>query len=159
MSNIIKSLFGKKENGNGASAATEAVLEAATGAPEPGTAPASAPAAAAATAPAAGPVHVTDDTFEELVLDASVPVLVDFWAPWCGPCRMIAPIVEELAAKYEGRAVIAKVNTDENIDIATNLGIMGIPTVILFRDGEEADRIVGFAPGHALEDKLKALLG
>ena len=150
MSNIIKSLFGKKENGNGAAAAAEAVLETA---PE-----ATAPASAATTA-AAGPVHITDDTFEELVLDASVPVLVDFWAPWCGPCRMIAPIVEELAAKYEGRAVIAKVNTDENIDVATNLGIMGIPTVILFRDGEEVDRVVGFAPGHALEEKLKALLG
>ena len=110
-------------------------------------------------APAAGPVHVTDDTFEELVLNASVPVLIDFWAPWCGPCRMIAPIVEELAAKYEGRAVIAKINTDENIDVATNLGIMGIPTIILFQDGEEVDRVVGFAPGHTLEDKLKALIG
>jgi thioredoxin 1 len=147
MSNIIKSLFGKKENGNGAAAASDAVLEAA---PE---------ASAAAAAASAGPVHVTDDTFEDLVLHASVPVLVDFWAPWCGPCRMIAPIVEELAAKYEGRAVIAKVNTDENVDVATNLGIMGIPTIILFQDGEEVDRVVGFAPGHALEDKLKALLG
>jgi thioredoxin 1 len=145
MGNIIKSLFGKKENGNGATAATaEAVVE--TDVP-------------AAATPAAAPVHVTDDTFEELVLNASVPVLVDFWAPWCGPCRMIAPIVEELAAKYEGRAVIAKINTDENIDVATNLGIMGIPTIILFQDGEEVDRVVGFAPGHTLEDKLGALVG
>ena len=144
MGNFIKSLFGKKENGNGAAVATaEAVPE----------------AAPKAAAPAAGPVHVTDDTFEELVLNAPVPVLVDFWAPWCGPCRMIAPIVEELAAKYEGRAVVAKINTDENIDVATNLGIMGIPTIILFQDGEEVDRVVGFAPGHALEDKLKALIG
>ena len=146
MSNIIKSLFGKKENGNGAAAAPEAVLETVSEANAP------------ATAAPAGPIHVTDDTFEDLVLNASVPVLVDFWAPWCGPCRMIAPIVEELAAKYEGRAVIAKVNTDENIDVATNLGIMGIPTVILFDEGEEVDRVVGFAPGHALEEKLKALL-
>jgi thioredoxin 1 len=144
MSNIFKSLFGKKENGNGGAVATgEAVVE---GTP-------------AAAAPAAGPIHVTDETFEDLVLNASVPVLVDFWAPWCGPCRMIAPIVEELAAKYESRAVIAKINTDENIDVATNLGIMGIPTIILFRDGEEVDRVVGFAPGHTLEDKLGALIG
>ena len=143
MSNIIKSLFGKKEDEAGATVATaEAVLEAA---PEAGVA-------------SAGPVHVSDETFEELVLNASVPVLVDFWAPWCGPCRMIAPIVEELAAKYEGQAVIAKINTDENIEVATNLGIMGIPTIILFQDGEEVDRVVGFAPGHTLEDKLTALM-
>ena len=144
MGNIIKSLFGKKENGNGATVGTaEAVVQ----------------ADAPASAVAAGPIHVTDDTFEEVVLNASVPVLVDFWAPWCGPCRMIAPIVEELAAKYEGQAVIAKINTDENIDVATNLGIMGIPTIILFQGGEEVDRVVGFAPGHTLEEKLGGLIG
>jgi thioredoxin 1 len=149
MDNIIKSLFGKKENEVDAAVATaEAVVDAA---PETG--------APAADLPAAGPIHVSDETFEELVLNAPVPVMVDFWAPWCGPCRMIAPIVEELAAKYEGRAVIAKINTDENVDVATNLGIMGIPTVILFQNGEEVDRVVGFAPGHTLEDKLKALTG
>jgi thioredoxin 1 len=149
MGNIIKSLFGKKEDEVDAAVVTaEAVVEAA---PE-------AAATAADVAPA-GPVHVSDDTFEELVLNAPVPVMVDFWAPWCGPCRMIAPIVEELAVKYEGRAVIAKINTDENVDVATNLGIMGIPTVILFQNGEEVDRVVGFAPGHTLEDKLKALTG
>jgi thioredoxin 1 len=149
MSNIIKSLFGRKEDEVDAAVSTaEAVVEAV---PE-------AAASAADVAPA-GPVHVSDDTFEELVLNAPVPVMVDFWAPWCGPCRMIAPIVEELAVKYEGRAVIAKINTDENVDVATNLGIMGIPTVILFQNGEEVDRVVGFAPGHTLEDKLKALTG
>jgi len=146
MSNILKSLFGKNQNGEAATVATaEAVLETV--------------ADTTAATSAAGPVHITDDTFEDLVLNASLPVLIDFWAPWCGPCRMIAPIVEELAAKYEGRAVIAKINTDENVDVATNLGIMGIPTVVLFQDGEEVDRVVGFAPGHALEEKLKALIG
>ena len=149
MGNIIKTLFGKKENDVDAAVATaEAVLEAVPEAAAPG-----------ADLPPAGPIHVSDDNFEELVLNAQVPVMVDFWAPWCGPCRMIAPIVEDLAAKYDGRAVIAKINTDENVDVATSLGIMGIPTIILFQDGQEVDRVVGFAPGHTLEDKLKALTG
>jgi thioredoxin 1 len=145
MGNIIKSLFGKKEAEVGASVATaEAVLEAA---PQ------------AAGSAAAGPIHVSDETFEQLVLNSPLPVLVDFWAPWCGPCRMIAPIVEDLAAKYEGRAVIAKVNTDESPQVPTDLGIMGIPTLILFQDGQEVDRVVGFVPGNTLEGKLKALIG
>lgn len=104
------------------------------------------------------PIHVTDDTFDELVLNSSLPALVDFWAPWCGPCRMIAPIVEELAHDYDGQAVIAKMNTDENVVVAGKLGIMGIPTLIVFKDGKEVDRVVGYAPRHALEDKLKAAL-
>ena len=104
------------------------------------------------------PIHVTDETFEELVLNSQVPVLVDFWAPWCGPCRMVAPIVEELAKAYESRAVIAKLNTDENVRVATELGIMGIPTPILFKDGQEVDRVIGFVPRNALESKLKAVL-
>ena len=145
MGNIIKSLFGKKETEVEAPVATaEAVLE---------TAPQEAESAAA------GPIHVSDETFEQVVLNSPLPVMVDFWAPWCGPCRMIAPVVEDLAAKYEGRAVIVKVNTDENPDVPTGLGIMGIPTVILFQDGEEVDRVVGFAPGNTLEGKLKALIG
>ena len=145
MGNIIKSLFGKKETEVEAPVATaEAVLE---------TAPQEAESAAA------GPIHVSDETFEQMVLNSPLPVLVDFWAPWCGPCRMIAPIVEDLAAKYAGRAVIAKINTDENPEVPADLGIMGIPTLILYQDGEEVDRVVGFAPAHALEDKLKALIG
>ena len=145
MGNIIKSLFGKKETEAEAGVATtEAVLEAAPQAAE---------------SAAAGPIHVSDETFEQLVLNSPLPVMVDFWAPWCGPCRMIAPIVEDLAVKYQGRAVIAKINTDENPEVPSDLGIMGIPTLIIFQDGEEVDRVVGFAPGHTLEDKLKALVG
>lgn len=149
MDNIIKSLFGKK--GNEVEAAVSMAEAAGEGAAPVADLPQSG-------LPKAGLIHVSDDTFEELVLNSPLPVMVDFWAPWCGPCRMIAPIVEDLAAKYAGRAVIAKVNTDENQDMASHLGIMGIPTVILFQDGEEVDRVVGFAPGHTLEDKLKALL-
>ncbi|MGD9047602.1 MAG: thioredoxin [Anaerolineae bacterium] len=106
----------------------------------------------------AEPVHVSDETFEEMVLKAPVPALVDFWAPWCGPCRMVAPIVEELARDYHGRAMVAKINTDENVQVASQLGIMGIPTLILFKDGQEVDRVVGYAPRRAVEEKLKAQL-
>jgi thioredoxin 1 len=106
----------------------------------------------------AEPIHVTDGTFKDLVLNSSLPALVDFWAPWCGPCRMIAPIVEDLAKMYDGRAVIAKINTDENVEVASGLGIMGIPTLVLFKDGQEADRVVGYAPRHKIEEKLTAIL-
>jgi thioredoxin 1 len=136
---LLKSLFAKKEE------------------PAPGPAPAmEAPSEVAVSG--AEPIHVTDETFEELVLNSQLPVLVDFWAPWCGPCRMVAPIVEELAQAYESRALIAKINTDENVRVATELGIMGIPTLILFRGGQEVDRMIGFAPRNALESKLKAVL-
>lgn len=145
MGNIVKSLFGKKGD-NGEAASAEAALEATR------------QAAAGPAKEAAGPIHVSDDTFEELVLNSPLPVMVDFWAPWCGPCRMIAPIVEDLAVKYAGRAIIAKVNTDENPQVPADLGIMGIPTLILYQDGEEVDRVVGFAPAHTLEEKLTALM-
>ena len=136
---MLKSLFGKKE---GQAADPALAKEAPSGFAESG----------------AEPVHVTDETFEELVLNSKLPVLLDFWAPWCGPCRMVAPIVEDLAKAYESRALIAKINTDENARVATELGIMGIPTMILFKDGQEVDRMVGFAPRNALESKLKTVL-
>jgi thioredoxin 1 len=137
MAGFFKSLFGREEM---APAAAELV------------------AGTEVNASNAEPIHVTDDTFQALVLDSSRPTLVDFWAPWCGPCRMVAPIVEELARKYDGQAVIAKINTDESARIAADLGIMGIPTLILFKEGHEVNRVVGYAPRHALEDLLDGAL-
>ncbi len=104
------------------------------------------------------PLHVTDDSFQSEVLEASKPVLLDFWAPWCGPCRMLGPIIEELAAEYDGRAVIAKLNTDENGDAPRRFNIMGIPTIILFKDGQEVERLVGVRPKQAIAEKLDAMV-
>lgn len=94
-------------------------------------------------------------------LDATIKEgvsLVDFWAPWCGPCRMIAPVIEELAASYEGKAKICKVNTDEEQEIAGKFGIRSIPTIIFFKDGQVVDQMVGAASKQAFEEKLNALL-
>jgi thioredoxin 1 len=88
----------------------------------------------------------TDQNFQSQVLDSSQPVLVDFWAPWCGPCRMLAPTIEELAGEYGGRVRIGKVNTDENPQVATNHRINAIPTVMLFKNGEVVERFVGVTP-------------
>jgi len=91
-------------------------------------------------------IHVSDSEFESRVLKSENPVLVDFWAPWCGPCRMIAPILEEVAGEMEDRLTVAKVNTDSDAEWASRFGIMGIPTMILFHNGREVDRLVGAYP-------------
>jgi len=94
----------------------------------------------------AKPIAVTDADFDQKVLQSDKPVVVDFWAPWCGPCRAIAPILDKLAGEYEGRLTIAKVNTDEEIEHASRLGIQGIPTLIVFKGGQEVARLVGSRP-------------
>ena len=106
------------------------------------------------------PVHVNDTDFETTVLKSEKPVVVDFWAAWCGPCRMIAPFVEELAGEYGEKALVAKMDTDANPMTPTKYGIMGIPTLIFFKGGKEVDRLVGVPrqPKEALRAKLEAML-
>ena len=102
---------------------------------------------------------VTDDTFENEVLQAAEPTLVDFGAEWCGPCKMIGPIVEEVAQEYKGRLRVVKVNVDENPATPQSLGIMGIPTLILFKGGAEVSRIVGYRAKEALVEELLPHIG
>jgi thioredoxin 1 len=101
-------------------------------------------------------VEINDANFDELVLKSSVPVLVDFWAEWCGPCRMVGPVVDELHKEYEGKALIGKVNVDFNPKIATDYGIMSIPALLYFKDGKLVDKQVGAVPKHILAAKLDA---
>jgi thioredoxin 1 len=96
-----------------------------------------------ATATPAAPIEVTDDDFEQQVLNATVPVVVDFWAPWCPPCRVIAPILAELAGEYAGRLTVAKLNTDDHQLYAARLGIQGLPTLVIFKGGKEVERLIG----------------
>ena len=106
----------------------------------------------------AEPVEVTDQTFDDQVMKSEVPVLVDFWAPWCQPCRMVAPVVEELAGEYEGRVGFVKINVDQNPEVAMKLGIRSIPTLVIFKGGEEKSRVIGFKPKGQLKQQLDATL-
>jgi thioredoxin 1 len=100
-------------------------------------------------------LHVKDQTFKNEVLEASEPVLVDFWAAWCGPCKMIAPVIDELAEDYKGKVKICKLNVDENGQTAQEYGVMSIPTMILYKNGKEIDRLVGFMPKASIAQKLE----
>ncbi len=103
-------------------------------------------------------VTLDSNNFNTEVLESDVPVLVDFWAAWCGPCRMIAPILDQLADEYDGKAKIAKVNVDEQTELASKYGVMSIPTLFLFKDGEVIDQTVGVRPKAELEDMLNRAL-
>lgn len=105
-----------------------------------------------------GPISINDDSFEKTVLESSLPVLVDFWAPWCGPCLITGPILEELAEEFEGQVLMTKFNVDEGPRTPAQYGIMAIPTLIVFKDGKEVDRVIGAFPKHVLEGKIEALL-
>ena len=100
------------------------------------------------------PVHVTDSAFEKTVLQAELPVIVDFWAPWCAPCKMVAPVLDQLAKEYAGNLLVAKVNTDENPEWATKYGVQGIPTMLFVANGKIVHRQVGALPEPMLRDIL-----
>ena len=101
---------------------------------------------------------ITQQNFEQEVLLAKEPVLVDFWATWCGPCRMMAPVIEELAEEYDGKVKIGKLDVDENSDIAARYGVMSIPTIILFKNGEVFSKSVGLQDKEVLENAIKEML-
>jgi thioredoxin 1 len=103
-------------------------------------------------------VQVTDDSFKEVVLESDVPVLVDFWAPWCGPCRMVAPVVDEISQQYEGQIKVVKLNTDENPNVASQYGIRSIPTLMIFKGGERVDMVVGAVPKATLSNTIEKYL-
>jgi thioredoxin 1 len=107
----------------------------------------------------AKPFEITDGSFESSVLQAGIPTVVDFWAVWCGPCKMIAPVLEDIAREYEGKLQVAKMDVDHNGESAMKYGVMSIPTLILFKGGQPVERIVGFMPKEKLLARLKPHLG
>ncbi|MDD5337849.1 MAG: thioredoxin [Dehalococcoidales bacterium] len=104
------------------------------------------------------PTEVNEAKFDEMVLKAKTPVLVDFWAPWCGPCRMVAPIVDELSDEYDGKVSFMKLNVDDNAGIASKYGVMSIPTLIIFKDGQPVSNLVGFRPKPELKKSIDTAL-
>ena len=103
-------------------------------------------------------LEITDSSFQEVVLQSDKPVLVDFWAPWCGPCRMLSPVIEQLHNEFEGKAVVAKVDIDNNQQVALEYGIKSIPTLLIFKNGEVVDKIVGLSPKEVIVEKLSVHL-
>lgn len=103
-------------------------------------------------------LEFTDSNFEELVMKSDKPVLIDFWAAWCGPCRMVGPLVEEISNEYEGKALVGKVDVDNNPELSAKFGIRNIPTILFLKNGEVADKSVGAVPKSQLTDKLNKLV-
>lgn len=104
------------------------------------------------------PIHVTDETYEQAVLKSELPVIVDFWAPWCGPCKMLGPLLDQAAKKFAGKLIVAKINIDDDSETASAMGVQSIPTLLFVKNGEVVNRTVGSMPGAQLENLILDLL-